>query len=155
MNNIKKMIEKYYLDLSTLTVFTKAEHNIHRKEYETIKKHQLTPAQFGVLEALYTKGELTIGQLIEKNLSTSGNMTVVVRNLERDGLIKKIANPEDKRISLISLTEIGEERIEAVLVEHYENIHFIFHVLSDEEKQMLKQVLKKVSYAIEGIEEIN
>lgn len=149
MEQIQEMIEKYYLELSMLTVFARTERNLHRKEYETIKKHHLTPMQFGVLEALYTKGELTIGQLIEKNLSTSGNMTVVVRNLERDGWIHKVAHPEDKRIALISLTQIGRQRIESILPEHYENVHSIFTVLTEEEKQVFKSILKKVSYSLE------
>lgn len=149
MNNIKTILDEYYLELSTLTVFTRAEHTIHKKEYETIKKHNLTPAQFGVLEALYIKGDLTIGQLIEKNLSTSGNMTVVIRNLERDGFIKKTAHPMDKRISYISLTDMGQEYIKDILPEHYENIHSIFSILTDDEKQELKRLLKKISYSIE------
>lgn len=144
---IDQMIEEYYLELSTLTVFTKAEHQIHRKEYQTIKKFNLTPAQFGVLETLYNKGDLPIGQLIEKNLSTSGNMTVVIRNLERDGFIKKICNPEDKRSSLISLTLDGQKWIETILPEHYENVHSIFSVLEKEEKEELKRILKKLSFS--------
>lgn len=149
MEQIQELIEKYYLELSMLTVFARTERNIHRKEYETIKNHNLTPMQFGVLEALYTKGELTIGQLIEKNLSTSGNMTVVIRNLERDGWIHKVTHPEDKRIALISLTEAGRQRIESILPEHYENVHSIFAVLTEEEKQVFKSILKKVSYSLE------
>ena len=153
MRKIQEMVEEYYLELSMLTVFTRTERNIHRKEYETIKKHQLTPMQFGVLEALYMKGGLTVGQVIQRNLSTSGNMTVVVRNLERDGWIEKVKNPEDKRSALLSLTPIGRERIEKILPEHYENVHSIFSVLTEEEKQTFKTILKKVSHSLAEVTE--
>lgn len=149
MKNIKDIIEEYYLELSLLTVFARTEHNIHRKEYETIKLHNLTPMQFGVLEALYMKGSLTIGQLMEKNLSTSGNMTVVIRNLERDRLIKKTVSLEDKRVTLISLTEDGKNQIEKILPKHYENVYTIFSELTTDEKQLFKEILKKVSYSIQ------
>jgi len=147
MEKINKLINENYLDLSTLIVFTRAEHSIHRKEYQTIKDHDLTAAQFGVLEALYVKGDLKIGQLIEKILTTSGNMTVVVRNLEKAGLVKKIEDPADKRSTIISLTDSGREKIEEILPSHYQNIIDIFGVLSDEEKVQLKEILKKLSQA--------
>ena len=147
MEKIKKLINENYLDLSTLIVFTRAEHSIHRKEYQTIKDHGLTAAQFGVLEALYVKGDLKIGQLIEKILTTSGNMTVVVRNLEKAGLVKKIEDPADKRSTIISLTDLGRKKIEEILPSHYQNIIDIFSVLSDEEKVQLKEILKKLSQA--------
>ncbi|MBS6184029.1 MAG: MarR family transcriptional regulator [Clostridium celatum] len=143
MKDIKKLIKENELDLSTLVVFTRAEHSIHRIEYQTIKQSGLTPAQFGVLEALYNKGDLRICELIEKILTTSGNITVVIKNLEKDGLIKKKPDPNDKRSCIISLTEEGEKIIEDILPNHIENIKSIFEILTEEEKNTLKNILKK------------
>ena len=143
MEDIKKLIEENKLTLSTLVVFTRAEHTIHKKELETIKKSGLTPAQFGVLEALYNKGDLRICELIEKILTTSGNITVVIKNLEKEGFIKKNPDPEDKRSCIISLTTKGKDVIESIFPSHIENIKNIFSVLTDEEKNTLKTILKK------------
>ena len=143
MEDIKKLIEQNKLTLSTLVVFTRAEHTIHKKELETIKKSGLTPAQFGVLEALYNKGDLRICELIEKILTTSGNITVVIKNLEKDGLVKRYSDPEDKRATVIALTDKGREVIENILPEHIMNISKIFNILTDEEKLTLKKILKK------------
>ena len=143
MKTIKELIKENELDLSTLVVFTRAEHTIHRKEYQTIKESGLTPAQFGVLEALYNKGDLRINELIEKILTTSGNITVVIKNLEKEGLIQKNADPKDKRSCIVSLTDKGKQYIEAVLPKHIDNIRDIFSILSDEEKRVLKGILKK------------
>lgn len=143
MENIKKLIEENYLELSTLIVFTRAEHAIHKKEFEIIKKSGLTVAQFGVLEALYNKGDLKIYELIEKILTTSGNITIVIKNLEKDGLIRKNQNPNDKRSCIISLTEKGKNVIESILPEHINNIKSIFDILTKEEKATLKVILKK------------
>lgn len=143
METIKELIKENELDLSTLVVFTRAEHTIHRKEYQTIKESGLTPAQFGVLEALYNKGDLTVNELISKILTTSGNITVVIKNLEKQGFIQKNIDPKDKRSCIISLTDQGKDRIEAILPKHIDNIRDIFAILSDEEKRVLKQILKK------------
>lgn len=143
MENLKDLIEKNHLELSTLVVFTRAEHVIHKKEMETIKKSSLTPTQFGVLEALYNKGDLRICELIEKILTTSGNITVVIKNLEKDGFIIRSSDPEDKRSSIISITDKGKKIIEDIFPEHINNITRIFSVLTDEEKITLKTILKK------------
>lgn len=143
MDNINEMIKKNKLNLSTLVVFSRAENTIHRLEYETIKESGLTVAQFAVLEALYNKGDLRIQELIEKILTTSGNITVVIKNLEKDDLVKKIPDPSDKRAVIISITNKGKEIIEGILPKHIENINRIFNILSDEEKIILKNILKK------------
>ena len=143
MKTLKELMKENELDLSTLVVFTRAEHAIHKKEYQTIKESGLTPAQFGVLEALYNKGDLKINELIEKILTTSGNITVVIKNLEKEGLIQKSADPKDKRSCIISLTDKGKQYIETILPKHIHNIRSIFEVLSNEEKRVLKDILKK------------
>lgn len=143
MDNIKGMINNSKLNLSTLIVFTRAENKIHRMECQTIKESGLTTAQFGVLEALYNKGDLKICELIEKILTTSGNITVVIKNLEKEGLIKKSVDPADKRAAIISLTDKGRTIIENILPRHIENINRIFDILTEEEKLTLKKILKK------------
>lgn len=143
MKEIKDIITENKLTLSTLITFTRAEHTIHKKEYETIKESGLTPAQFGVLEALYNKGDLKIGEIIDRILTTSGNITVVIKNLEKDGLVKRNQDPNDKRSNIISITGKGKKIIEDILPNHINNICEIFSVLTDEEKFTLKNILKK------------
>ena len=58
--------------------------------------------QFQVLEVLYHRGDLNIGAITKLTMSTPGNITVVVRNLKRDGLIDSIADSKDKRASILS-----------------------------------------------------
>ena len=146
MKDIKNLINENKLELSTLVVFTRAEHAIHKREIETIKEGGLTTAQFGVLEALYSKGDLRICEIIEKILTTSGNITVVIKNLEKDGLVKKTVDPEDKRSAIISITDKGKDVIEKILPNHIKNIKDIFSILTDEEKMTLKDILKKFKH---------
>lgn len=143
MKDIKDIIDENKLALSTLITFTRAEHIIHKKELETIKESGLTTAQFAVLEVLYNKGDLKICEIIEKILTTSGNITVVIKNLEKDGLVKKNLDPKDKRSTIISITDNGKKIIEDILPNHINNISRIFNVLTDEEKIILKNILKK------------
>lgn len=141
--NVKKALETNREALHSLVVLHRASNIISKQEIEIMKKHNLTMGQFGVLEALYNKGNLRIQELIDKLLSTSGNMTVVIRNMIRDGYIIKVPDEQDKRACLISLTDVGREIIEAILPEHYDNIGRIFSILSLEEQEHLNTILKK------------
>lgn len=143
MEDIKTLIKDSKLNLTTLIAFTRAEHKIHNLEYKTIKESGLTISQFGVLEVLYNKGNLRIGEIMEKILTTSGNITVVIKNLEKDGFIKKISDPLDKRSTIISITDKGIKVIEEILPDHIKNINNIFDVLTNEEKIVLKDILNK------------
>ena len=129
------------LDLKTIIVLHKAERTIRNLEAQIFKKHNLTPTQFSVLETLYSKGELRIQDLIDSMLATSGNMTVVIKNMERDGWISRSCDPNDRPF-LIQLTDRGQKKIETVLPEHIANIRHMTALLSQKDKEELVRILK-------------
>ncbi|HFI0644758.1 TPA: MarR family winged helix-turn-helix transcriptional regulator [Streptococcus suis] len=143
MKTVEKALNENKHALHSLVVFRRAANTISKSELETIKKYGLTVCQFGVMEALYNKGNLRIQDLIDKLLSTSGNMTVVIKNMIRDGYVYKTSDTSDRRASLIALTEKGRQTIETILPEHYDHVGQIFSVLSPEEQDQLANILKK------------
>lgn len=143
MKTVEQSLNENKNALHSLVVFRRAANTISKSELETIKKYGLTVCQFGVMEALYNKGNLRIQDLIDKLLSTSGNMTVVIKNMIRDGYVYKTSDTSDRRASLIALTDKGRQTIEAILPEHYDHVGQIFSVLSLEEQEQLASILKK------------
>ncbi|MGT2756501.1 MarR family winged helix-turn-helix transcriptional regulator [Streptococcus ovuberis] len=141
--DIQEIIDANRSALNCLIALRRTMHTINQLEFPLIREKKLTLAQFGVLEILYNKGEMRIQTLIDKMLTTSGNMTVVIKNLERDGLVIRQCDPQDKRSYLIDLTDAGRQFIEEILPEHYQNIGHIFTVLEDAEKEQLVALLKK------------
>ncbi len=133
------------LNLKTLIALSRTTNNVHKREYKTIKEGGLTVSQFSVLEVLYHKGDLKVAEIIDKTLSTGGNMTVVIENLVKDGLVTRYKDPEDKRINFISITKKGKDIIDEIFPKHIENINEIFSSLTIEEKQSLIGLLKKLS----------
>ncbi|MGL4992058.1 MAG: MarR family winged helix-turn-helix transcriptional regulator [Sarcina sp.] len=130
--------------LSTLISFRRSEKRLLKNEMIAIKEAGLTIGQFAVLEILYSKGNLTINQIIEGVLTTSGNITVVIKNLKRDSFVQQLPNPEDKRSSLISLTDEGTKLIESILPSHFANIEESFSQLSKVERKELIKLLNKI-----------
>lgn len=131
------------LNLLTLVTLTRAEQKIHQKEYLTIKNKGITVTQFGVLEALYHKGDMKICDIIDRILTTSGNITVVIKNLEKEGLVTKYVDQNDKRGIYIRITQAGMDIIENIFPKHLDNINEIFNILTDDEKSTLVNILNK------------
>ena len=122
----------------------RAYRSAHRKSTELFRKRGLTMSQFTVMEVLYNKGEMTIQQIIDKVLSSSGNITVVVRNLETVGLAYRRVNPEDKRSYYIGLTDKGKRTAASVFSKHMTYIAEAFSKLTPQEKSTVVAVLKKL-----------
>lgn len=124
-------------------VFKKAERVIAGKSEKVIRSNNLTDSQFSVIDVLYTKGEMRISHLLDKMLATSGNMTVILKNMERDELIYRKRDSEDKRAFIVGLTDKGRQLFEKILPSHKEEIEKLYSVLSDEEKETFITILKK------------
>ena len=133
------------LNLKTLIALSRCTQNVHKTEYKTIKEGGLTVSQFAVLEILYHKGDLKVCEIIDKILSTGGNMTVVIDNLVKLNLVKRCTDPKDKRVNLISITEEGKSLMVYTFPKHLENINEIFSNLTSDEKNNLIMLLKKLS----------
>ena len=133
------------LNLKSLIALSRCTQNVHKREYKTIKEGGLTVSQFAVLEVLYHKGDLRVCEIIDKILSTGGNMTVVIDNLVKANLVMRCTDPKDRRVNLISITEEGRNLISEIFPKHLENINEIFSVLTSEEKKNLISLLKKLS----------
>lgn len=131
------------LAVKAMVVFRKAQWTIDNEVSASFKNHQLTPSQFSVLDVLYSKGEQKICQLIETLLATSGNMTVVLKNMEKKGWIVRRTASDDRRASIIGLTDLGRSLIAETLPEHLDQVHETMARFSEEELSQLIDLLKK------------
>ena len=104
----------------------------------------LTWSQFAVLEALYHLGPMTQGEVSAKVLKSGSNMTTVIDNLERDGLVRRERDAEDRRVIHVHLTDEGSQKIEAVLPGHVAALVEEFSVLSPKEQETLAELCKKL-----------
>ncbi len=75
----------------------------------------LTLTQFAVLEALYHLGPMSLSDIARKVLTTGGNLTMVVGNLEKLGLAKRQSCPEDRRVLIVVLTAKGKTLLQRCL----------------------------------------
>jgi MarR family transcriptional regulator, 2-MHQ and catechol-resistance regulon repressor len=104
----------------------------------------LTISQFGVLETLYHLGPMCQGTISQKLLKSTGNMTLVIDNLEKHGLVQRVRSSEDRRMIIIELTDAGRQTIERVFPLHAAQIREEMRVLSPEEQAELGRLCRKL-----------
>ncbi len=104
----------------------------------------LTVSQFGVLEALHHLGPLSQGELAGKILKSSGNITMVIDNLERRGLVTRQRKAEDRRAYSIQLTRDGSRLIRDIFPNHAGRIVSEMNVLTKAEQKQLENLCRKL-----------
>jgi MarR family 2-MHQ and catechol resistance regulon transcriptional repressor len=112
------------------------------------KEHGLTESQFGVLEALWHLGPMPQARLCEKLLVSGSNLTTVMDNLERDGLVRRDPNPEDRRAHLVRLSEKGKALVADAFPAHAARIAALLGVLTATEQRELGRLCRKLGLAI-------
>jgi MarR family 2-MHQ and catechol resistance regulon transcriptional repressor len=130
--------------LDTFIKLTRCTNSLLARLAERNSIGELTYSQFAVLEALYHLGTLTQGEVGNKILKSTSNITTVIDNLERDGLVRRERDTKDRRVIHIHLTEAGSQKIEEVLPRHVAGLVEEFSVLSASEQQTLGELCKKL-----------
>lgn len=97
--------------LNTYTKLMRAAESVTARVQKAIAPFDLTVSQFGVLEALYHKGPLCQRDIAAKILKSTGNITMVIDNLEKRGLVQRVRDNEDRRFLTVYLTDAGTEII--------------------------------------------
>lgn len=128
----------------------RAAHAVEVNANRHLADHGLTISQFGVLEAVYHLGPLNQRQLADKILRSSGNLTMVIDNLERDGLVRRERDPQDRRVMNIFLTPEGEALISRVLPDHVRGIRDVFAGLTPGELGHLADLTRKLGRGLAG-----
>jgi len=113
-----------------------------------VHEYGLTPPQFGILEALYHLGPLSLGDLANKLLVTGGNVTYVMDRLEEQGLVYRERSPEDRRIIQAKLTGKGHALMADVFPGHVAYVEELCGTLDPGEQESLRALLKKLGYGI-------
>ncbi|WP_309569865.1 MarR family transcriptional regulator [Deinococcus sp.] len=127
----------------------RAAHAVEVAANRHLSGYDLTISQFAVLEALHHLGPLSQRQLADKILRSSGNLTMVIDNLERDGLVSRERVPSDRRVVSVTLTPSGQALIGRVLPEHVAGIHDIFALLEPAEVATLTALTRRLGLAVD------
>jgi MarR family transcriptional regulator, 2-MHQ and catechol-resistance regulon repressor len=137
------------VSLKLWVVLSRAHRAIAERARRDIERHELTASEFAVLEALYHKGDLPIGELGDRVLLTSGSMTYVVDRLADRGLLSRRRCTEDQRVTYASISAAGRRLLASIFPPHAAAIRRATAGLSTEEKRTAIALLKRLGLAAE------
>ena len=139
--------------LNAFIKLTRSVESVNGRLGEHLNKGGLTISQFGILDALYHLGPLCQRELATKILKSGGNITKVVDNLEKNNLVQRERNSNDRRYFTINLTAKGKELISRVLPEQVNLVVKEMGVLSNLELEVLGRLCKRIGLELESDEE--
>lgn len=106
---------------------------IKHKGRVILKEFDITPPQFVALQWLSEEGDLTIGELSTKMYLAFSTTTDLVDRMEKNGLVQRVKDENDRRVVRIHLLEIGSELIEKVIDRRQNYLREVFQDYSQDE----------------------
>lgn len=108
-----------------------------------------TDPQFGVLRTLNEKSVASMGEISDWVLTCNANLTTLINRMEKNGLIERNINQDDKRIKCVSLTEKGKILAKQAIEPHRDYVAQMFSLLNEEDLKNLEIILKKIKKGIQ------
>jgi len=110
----------------------------------------LSVSQFGALEALHHLGPMNQKALAKKILKSTGNITLVLDNLEKRGLVERVRDEKDRRHYSVRITPKGSALIKSFFPGHVARIVHEMEALTRAEQADLDRLCKKVGVQAAG-----
>ena len=133
------------LALTTFIKFARSMSAVQSRLLPALQKEfGLTESQLAVLEAVYHLGPLQQSQLCSKILRSGSNVTTVVDNLERDGMVRRERGQDDRRVQVVHLTDKGRSLLERAFPVHAARVTDAFAILSGDEQRELGRLCRKL-----------
>jgi MarR family 2-MHQ and catechol resistance regulon transcriptional repressor len=130
--------------LDAYIALMRAAESVTARAHGHLASAKLTLGQFGALEALHHLGPLRTTDLARKLLRSPGNMTTVLDNLERSGLIRREQKTSDRRCTMVSITARGTALMSEIFPRHVAAMVRELGVLSQREQEELRRLCRKL-----------
>jgi MarR family 2-MHQ and catechol resistance regulon transcriptional repressor len=134
--------------LKLFVVLSRAAGAVLARSREDVARHALTEGEFSVLEALYSKGPLLLGDVKRKILASGAGVTYLVDRLEARGLLTREPCPSDRRARFAVLTEEGRRLLDGIFPIHAKVLEEALGALEPEEQEAATRLLRKLGRAV-------
>jgi MarR family transcriptional regulator, 2-MHQ and catechol-resistance regulon repressor len=99
-------------------IMSRAQSAVTTQAAAHASQYGLTLAEFGILEALYHRGPMLLGEVQKRILVSSGGITFLVDRLTAKGLVERRSCDYDRRARYAALTPKGTELVAEVFPSH-------------------------------------
>jgi len=133
--------------LDTFVKLMRSANSVSAATNSELAAADLTVSQFAVLEVLFHAGPLCLTEIARKILTTGGNLTLVVNNLEKRGLVQRKQSSDDRRYFSLHLTAKGKHLIGEIFPRQAASITHVLETLTPDEQSQLARLTKKLGTA--------
>jgi DNA-binding MarR family transcriptional regulator len=143
--------------IETILQFNKVSSIINMRKDAVLNEHGLTHGRFHLLMLLKRqepKHCLSPSELAKRTGVTRGTMTQFIDAIEKDGYVKRVEDPKDRRGMLVELTEAGEAKLKTLLPIHIQQLASYAKVLNSEERAMMIQIMLKMASTFKPMLEV-
>lgn len=117
---------------------------IKQKGREILSSYTITPPQFVALQWLFEHGDMTIGDLSNKMYLAFSTTTDLVDRMEKNEMVVRIREEQDRRVVRIKLLKEGERVIEEVIQKRREYLNTVLENFSEDESEKFAALLEKL-----------
>lgn len=111
-----------------------------------VARHGLTLAEFAILEALYHRGPMLLGEVQRRILVSSGGITFLVDRLTAKGLVERRTCEADRRARYAALTDRGEALVAEIFPEHAAAVTRAMSALPSDEQHGIADALRVLGH---------
>lgn len=117
---------------------------IKQKGREILNNYTITPPQFIALQWLDELGDMTIGDLSNKMYLAFSTTTDLIDRMEKNLLVQRVRDMQDRRVVRIHLLPEGEKIIKEVIDKRQVYLEDIVEDFADAEVTELSKLLHKL-----------
>lgn len=136
--------------LSAWLYLIRVHDKIQRHSTTHLECYELTPAQYDVLAQLNDAPGIPQQELAQRLMVTKGNVCGLINRMSAHGLVERRCDPQDRRINLLYLTELGQKVAVEAVPAYGKFIREHLETLSADEQRTLEGLLRKLDAYLEG-----
>jgi DNA-binding MarR family transcriptional regulator len=131
-------------DESLADAFWSVARKLRETSQETLAPWDITPAQFRALRVLRRNGVMRLSELSERLQIAPRSTTEVIDALESRDLVRRRPDPDDRRATLVEVTEHGTGVLDAIRAVQGTEAERAFELLSPADRTDLARILRKL-----------
>lgn len=126
-------------------------HRYASNAFQKLMSHGVHPGQIPVLKYLSDNSGCIQGEIAKALRIKPPTVTVTLKRLEKNGLIRKQSDEKDQRVTRIFLTEQGTKVYETMIQSYRYSVEKIMQDFSDEEQDQLTGFLDRICNNIDRV----
>jgi DNA-binding MarR family transcriptional regulator len=114
---------------------------IIKKVNQHLAQWDLSVSRYSILRLLLNHEAMTLSELSKSHVCVAGNITALINRLERDGLVRRVSDHDDKRVTRVGLTAKARTVLRSAIEPHRRFLESLMGPLDPNEIRALAKAI--------------